>query len=101
MLVNTMGPRSGTRCFPELWPQGRSTESKQIQPRASLLGSLREDMGQTALWRGERPFSQCGLKADSTEIIRRTCEIYIFLALHLKFRVTGKLHTKDLQISSH
>ena len=76
-------------------------KASKNQPRASSLGSLREDMGRTALWRGQRPFSECGLRANSTEIIRRTCEIYIFLALHLKFRVTGKLHTKDLQISSH
>lgn len=61
---------------------------------------MSEDMGRAVLWRGEGWFSECGLRADSTEIIRRTCKIYIFLALHLKFRVTGKLHSKDLQISS-
>ena len=31
-----MGPRWGTRRFPGLWPQGRSTESKQ-EPAQSLF----------------------------------------------------------------
>ena len=36
VLVNMMGPHSGTRRFPALWPQGRNTENKQV-PAQSLF----------------------------------------------------------------